>query len=425
MGLREDLKRFKKIGESERQDLQDFIQHGDLSQGQSINIPIKIVDLPEFVYDDYSKGGIGQGDADVGDPVEVDGQGDEGEGDDAGEGEGEHGQYEMEPEEFAKELDEELGLDLDPKGKKIKEITEGAMVEKVRTGPESTVDFEDLFKKGLKRKLSVFFDEDYVREVLRVSGIGPDRAYEWARNESIPVSKGWLETEYSDIENKDKYESIEDIDGEYQRVPQAGDFDSVPLRRDDKRHKHPEITKEYEKNAVIIFIRDVSGSMTENKRELVERVFTPLDWYLTGKYDEAKFHYIAHDSTAEEVDRNEFFGMKSAGGTKISSAYELAQNILEEYPFSEWNRYVFASGDGENFQQDTRENVVPLMQEIDANLHAYLEVLSNRRRGANHGKIVEEEIGEKENVTVTSVGDKDDIMDSIKEILSTEGDSDE
>jgi uncharacterized sporulation protein YeaH/YhbH (DUF444 family) len=421
MGLRDDLDRFKKIGENERQDLQEFIQHGNLSTGE-IKIPIKMVDLPEFEYDQYSQGGVGKGEGEVGDPVEQEGEpGENGEPGEPGEDEAEHGQYEMDPEEFAEELDDRLGLDLDPKGKKVKEKTEGALVEKVRSGPESTVDTEELIKKGLKRQLALHFDEDYMREVLKVQGMGVQSAFEWARNNNVPVSKGWIEQEYEKLFSGEraKYDSIDDIEREYRRVPTSEELQSISLRREDKRHKHPEITKEYEKNAVVIFIRDVSGSMRSHKRELVERVFTPLDWYLTGKYDEAKFHYIVHDSSAEEVDRNKFFGMKSGGGTRISTAYELTQEILESnYPWADWNRYVFAAGDGENFRDDSEKNVVPLMEEIDANLHAYLEVKSERY--AVHGEIIERELGSQENVAVTYVQDNDDVMDSIEEILSTE-----
>ena len=380
MGLREDLDRFRKVGEEERQDLEEFIKRGQMDSGD-IKIPIKVVDLPEFEYDQFSMGGVGQGEGEVGDPVDVDAEQEgEGEGDEAGEDGGEHGYYEMDPEEFAQELDDRLGLDLDPKGKKVKEITEGALVEKVRSGPDATVDFEELYKKGLKRELALFFDEDYLREVMKVEGMGMSATFEWAREKNIPVSKGWIEQEYFDIprEERTKYDSIDEIEQQRRRAPTARELSSVQLRREDKRHKYPEISKEYEKNAVIVFIRDVSGSMGESKRELVERVFTPLDWYLTGKYDNAEFHYIAHDAEAWEVEREKFFGIQSGGGTQISTAYLLAQEILEEnYSWSEWNRYVFAAGDGENWTQDTENEVIPLMEEIDCNLHGYVQVESD------------------------------------------------
>jgi len=158
--------------------------------------------------------------------------------------------------------------------------------------------------------LALYFDEEYVEEVLKVSGMGPEKVFVWARDENIPVSKAWIEQAYRIFpeDEKSKHESIEDIDRDYQRTPISSDLNEIQLRREDKRHKYPEINKSYEKNAVIIFIRDVSGSMGKQKRELVERVFTPLDWYLTGKYDEATFHYIAHDVSAQEVSQNDFFG---------------------------------------------------------------------------------------------------------------------
>lgn len=428
MGLREDLERFQKIGEEKRMDLSDFIQHGEMGRGD-IKIPIKVIELPEFEYDRLDQGGVAQGEGDVGEPVgePQPGEGDE-DADDAGEESGEHGYYEMDPEEFAEELDEELGLDLEPKGKQVKEQKEGDLVELARSGPDSLLDFERMYKKGMKRSLAMHVDEDYMREVLKVHGMGPQNAFEWARNNNIPVSKAWIEQEYQSIHESElgQYASVEDIDIEMQKTPTVADIDEVPLRREDKKHKHPEITKEYEKNVVVINIRDVSGSMGDSKRELVERVFTPLDWYLTGKYDNAEFRYIAHDSEAWEVDRDDFFGIKSGGGTMISSAYELAQQILDEqYPWREWNRYVFAAGDGENWSTDTEENVIPMMEEIDANLHAYLETDPQDSRWGNTGNHADDLIDhfgeDHDNVAVTSVQSEDDVMNAIKEILSTEG----
>jgi uncharacterized sporulation protein YeaH/YhbH (DUF444 family) len=427
MGLKEDLKRFEEVGEERRQDLSEYIQHGQIEAGDDIKVPIKVINLPGFEYDPSDKGGVGKGQGEQGDPVDA-GQPEPGDDDEEGEpGEetSEHGHYDMDPEEFAEELDEELGLDLDPKGKKVKEETEGPYTELARSGPESTLDFERMFKKGLKRSLAMFFDEEYLKEVMRVKGMGPEKVFEWSREQNIPVSKSWIQGEYPDIEEKSMYDSIDDIPGEMRRTPVAEEIDSVALREEDKRHKFPEVTTEYEKNAVVVFIRDVSGSMRKQKRRLVERVFTPIDWYLTGKYDNAEFVYIAHDSEAWETEQSEFFGIKSGGGTQISSAYELAQEILEQrYSWKEWNRYVFAAGDGENWQDDSKENVVPLMEEISANLHAYVEVQPKDQAlgalGNSHLEIVEGEIGDRDNVATYLVEQEEDVMDCIYELLSTE-----
>jgi uncharacterized sporulation protein YeaH/YhbH (DUF444 family) len=287
-----------------------------------------------------------------------------------------------------------------------------------------------MWKKGLKRSLATFFDEDYLREVLKVNGMGPQSTFEWARENNIQVSKSWLETEYQKIEDDDlsKYCSIKDIEQEYQVTPNASDIDSVALREEDKQHKYPEIKKEYEKNAVIVFIRDVSGSMREQKQEIVEQIFTPLHWYLTGKYDNAEFIYIAHDAEAWEVERRKFFGLKSGGGTRISSAYELTKERLDDdYEWSDWNRYVFAAGDGENWKSDSKDKVIPLMEDIDTNLHAYLQVQPSGNNsalvsaaGGTHADVVEDELGDRDNVAVARAESKEDALDCIEEILSTE-----
>ncbi|WP_267640146.1 YeaH/YhbH family protein [Haloarchaeobius amylolyticus] len=436
MGLKDDIERFREVGEERREDLKEFIQYGELGRSgpDEVRIPIKIVDLPSFEYDRLDQGGVGQGDAEVGDPVgQPQPQPGEGEEGDPGEEGGEHEYYEMDPEEFAQELDEELGLDLEPKGKRVIEEKEGPFTDITRTGPDSTLDFERMFKEGLKRKLAMDFDENFLTEVLKIEGWGPQKAYEWARSQSIPVSKAWLEDTYSNIPDDEKttWGSIEEVEENverettYQKIRREG-IKHVPFRREDERYRHPEIIEEREKNVVVVNIRDVSGSMREKKRELVERVFTPLDWYLTGKYDNAEFIYIAHDAEAWEVDREEFFGIRSGGGTKISSAYELAAALLEEYPWSEWNRYVFAAGDSENSSNDTEERVIPMMEQIDANLHAYVETQpTGTAINATHAEEVESHFAGSDNVAVAYVSSPEDVTDAIYTILSTEGDSDE
>jgi len=165
--------------------------------------------------------------------------------------------------------------------------------------------------------------------------------------------------------------------------------------------------------------------MRQTKRELVERTFTPLDWYLQGKYDNAEFVYIAHDAEAWEVDRESFFGIRSGGGTRISAAYELAKEALEEYPFSEWNRYVFAAGDSENSGNDTEQRVIPLMEEIDANLHAYVETQPDGpTANATHAEELEAHFAGEDDVAVAYVNAAEDVTDAIEYILSTDAETD-
>ena len=438
MGLPEDRERFRAVGESRREDLTEFISHGDLggSGPHQVRIPIKIVDLPSFEYDQREVGGVGQGEGGQPQPGQpVDPQPDEGdEAGDPGEEGGDHEYYEMNPAEFAEELDEELGLDLEPKGKRVVEEVEGAFTDTARAGPKGSLDVDELFKRGLKRHLATDFDEDYVREGLFVDGAGVDEVFIWARESRIPVSRAWIADTASEIEaahgqpieSVARWEDFATLEAEVAREPvgeriRREGLGTIPFRREDERFRHPEVIEQHERNVVVVNIRDASGSMRETKRELVERVFTPMDWYLTGKYDAAEFHYVVHDAEAWEVDREEFFGIQSGGGTRISSAYERVEEILESYPFSEWNRYVFAAGDSENTGADTQQNVIPLMRSIDANLHGYVETQpGGATKNARHADEVEQALGDAGNVAVARVTGPEDVTDAIYEILSTE-----
>ena len=431
MGLREDLERFREVGEERREDLTEFIEHGDLggSGPDAVRVPIKIVDLPEFAYDKRDVGGVGQGQGgtpEPGQPVEPGDDGDE-EGQPGEEG-GDHDYYEMDPEEFAEELDEALGLDLEPKGKEVIEEVDGDFTELTRSGPNSTLDFERFFKRGLKRKLATDFDEDYVREAVRVAGAEPDDVFEWLREQHVLVSRAFVVDAWEEAgDERGTWDSFAEMDANVERetaverIRREG-LRHVPFRREDERYRHPETVTRPERNVVVVNIRDVSGSMRERKRELVERTFSPLDWYLQGKYDRAEFVYVAHDADAWEVEREDFFGIRSGGGTRISSAYELTEEILEEqYPWDEWNRYVLAAGDSENSSNDTTENVVPLMRSIPANLHAYVETQPGGTAiNATHAEEVESAFGGDDGVVVAYVSEPEDVTDAIYEILSTE-----
>ena len=83
MGLKDDIERYREVGEDRRQDLAEFIQYGDLgsSRRDEVRIPIKIIDLPEFAYDQRDMGGVGQGGDGTPQPGDPVGQPEPGDGD--------------------------------------------------------------------------------------------------------------------------------------------------------------------------------------------------------------------------------------------------------------------------------------------------------------------------------------------------------
>jgi len=410
--INRDVKRFNEIGEKNRIDLKEFIKHKQL--GKDIKIPIKKIELPEFVYNDKELGGIGY----------ADGDGEPGEPSEPGDESAEHGHYEMNPEEFAQKLDEELGLTFEDKGNSVIEIKEGPYNEKRKSGPNSTLDTKHLFKQGLKRHMAMYVDEEYIKELLRTRGYGVEKVWSWTRNNSIPISKSRIQQLNTHIKNPTKYDSINDIKRTRRKVPPKKSFKNIQFRKEDEKYKSPEIIENPQDNAVVINIRDVSGSMRKTKRDLVERIMTPLDWYLQGKYDNIEFVYIAHDFDAWEVERDEFFGMESGGGTKISSAFKLLKNdVLSNYPWDSWNRFVFFAGDGENSTADTQNELIPLLDDIKTTRTSYIEVRP-QKSSISRPNMVADKLKQKfgnnsEEYRIVTVESKKDIIPSIKQILDT------
>ena len=129
--------------------------------------------------------------------------------------------------------------------------------------------------------------------------------------------------------------------------------------------------------AVMFCLMDVSGSMDENRKDIAKRFFTLLYLFLTRNYDTVEVVFIRHHTQAEEVDEETFFRSRETGGTVVSSALELMNEIIERrYPASEWNIYGAQASDGDNWHDDSPRCRHLLAAEIMPRLqyYAYVEI---------------------------------------------------
>ena len=141
--------------------------------------------------------------------------------------------------------------------------------------------------------------------------------------------------------------------------------------------------KNYEKNPVKIFsavmfcVMDVSGSMTEDLKNMAKRFFYILYLFLNNKYTNIEIRFISHTETAIEVSEQGFFHDRRNGGTLIQPAYELVADIIKkEYNGDDVNIYVAQATDGDCFGADLKNSadflenkLLPMVQYF-----AYLEV---------------------------------------------------
>ena len=106
--------------------------------------------------------------------------------------------------------------------------------------------------------------------------------------------------------------------------------------------------------AVMFCVMDVSGSMDETRKELAKRFFILLYLFLTRHYETIDIVFIRHHTQAAEVSEEQFFHSTESGGTVVSSALVLLDQIIRaRYPQGDWNIYVAQASDGDNFTNDS------------------------------------------------------------------------
>jgi uncharacterized sporulation protein YeaH/YhbH (DUF444 family) len=291
--IHKDHQRFRQIVKGRiREDLRRFLTRGELigKEGKHlISIPVRGVDTPTFRYGENDDGGVGQGQAKAGDAVgQQDGEG-------VGPGGTEPGQHIMEVDitldELADILGEELKLPrIQPKGKHQITSTKDRYSGVRQSGPESLRHFKRTFRRALRRQI---------------------------------------------------------ITGTYNP-----DAPRIIFERRDKIYRSWRTVLQPQSNAVIIYMMDVSGSMGDDQKEVVRLEAFWIDAWLRRNYQGIESRYIVHDVRAAEVDRHTFFHLREDGGTKISSAFKCARDLLEaRYASDEWNIYLFHFSDGDNLRQ--------------------------------------------------------------------------
>ena len=129
--------------------------------------------------------------------------------------------------------------------------------------------------------------------------------------------------------------------------------------------------------AVMFCLMDISGSMDESRKELSKRFFILLYLFLTRHYEKIDIVFIRHHTQAQEVDEENFFHARETGGTVVSSALVLMEDIIRtRYNPADWNIYGAQASDGDNWHHDSgrcrellADKILPLVR-----FFAYVQV---------------------------------------------------
>ncbi len=133
---------------------------------------------------------------------------------------------------------------------------------------------------------------------------------------------------------------------------------------EDLRFKTWEEDIKRQSNAVVIAMMDTSGSMGPFEKYIARSFFFWMVRFLRTKYQNVNIVFLSHHTEAKEVSEKEFFTKGESGGTRCSSVYHLALDIIEKrYNPEDYNIYPFHFSDGDNLPSDN-EKCVELVEKM-------------------------------------------------------------
>ncbi|OSN06850.1 hypothetical protein AU512_11005 [Lonsdalea iberica] len=203
---------------------------------------------------------------------------------------------------------------------------------------------------------------------------------------------------------------IADLRQRIARVPFIDTFDL--------RYKNFERRPEPSSQAVMFCLMDVSGSMDQATKDIAKRFYILLYLFLSRSYRNVEVVYIRHHTQAKEVDEEEFFYSQETGGTIVSSALKLMEEVVKErYDPALWNIYAAQASDGDNWADDS-----PLCHDLLAShllpfvrYYSYIEI--TRRSHQTLWREYERLQEKYENFAMQHIRDQDDIYPVFRELF--------
>jgi uncharacterized sporulation protein YeaH/YhbH (DUF444 family) len=228
-----------------------------------------------------------------------------------------------------------------------------------------------------------------------------------------------LEDELTQMENTEPVQLLEEERLRKEIAELRKKIESVPfIDTFDLRYKNYERRPEPSSQAVMFCLMDVSGSMDQATKDMAKRFYILLYLFLSRTYKNVDVVYIRHHTQAKEVDEQEFFYSQETGGTIVSSALKLMNEVVEErYDPAQWNIYAAQASDGDNWADDS-----PLCHELLAKkllpmvrYYSYIEI--TRRAHQTLWREYEDLQAKFENFAMQHIREPDDIYPVFRELF--------
>jgi uncharacterized sporulation protein YeaH/YhbH (DUF444 family) len=371
----------------------------DIGSGESVSIPTRDISEPTFRSD---RGGVQEGvypgnkEFTEGDRIKRpinQGQGKGRRASDSGEGDDEFA-FEISHDEYLDLLFDDLELPNLQKNQ-LRKMTRKKTVRAgfSNDGVPTNINIVRSLRSALSRRVAM--------------GAGPRR-----RLHTLEAELEALEREVDGDEARlvELKQEIELLRSRVKKIPFIDTFDL----RFNNFVQRPEPTAQ----AVMFCLMDVSGSMDQETKDIAKRFYILLYLFLTRSYRDVDVVYIRHHTQAKEVDEEEFFYSRETGGTIVSSALELARDIIaQRYPPEDWNIYAAQASDGDNWNDDSPRCEQILAKELLPQLryYAYVEITRRDHQGLwdHYARLLDSY----ENFAMQQIREQDDIYPVFREFF--------
>jgi len=210
-----------------------------------------------------------------------------------------------------------------------------------------------------------------------------------------------------------------------QLVKRRGNPNAVPtFTDDDLRFRQLARRKQPAVHAVVFFMLDVSGSMSDRDRKLAKSFFFWVVQGLRREYRSMETVFVAHTTEAWEFTEPEFFQVSGTGGTVASTGFVKVRDIIRErYNPSRCNIYLFYASDGDNSMGDSaqaREALKSIAE--DACYTGYVEVSSglSRQLATETGRLYAELASSGFAAGSYALNDYDDVWGAVRHFFTAE-----
>jgi uncharacterized protein len=193
---------------------------------------------------------------------------------------------------------------------------------------------------GIQLMLEIKIDDivDWLWEEMQLPNlkarVGPSDDSDWVR-------EGW--DRRGARSRLDRRRSVKEL-VKRQALGGAPNFTDEDLRfRQLARRRQPAI------HAVVFFMLDVSGSMSDRDRKLAKTFFFWVVQGLRREYRSLETVFVAHTTDAWEFAEGDFFQVAGSGGTVASTGLNKVREIIDaRFNPARHNIYLFYASDGDN-----------------------------------------------------------------------------